>query len=364
MNFTIKTTELQDMVGKAIKCTSNNKLIPLTSLLNIKVKDNILTLTTTDATNYFYVSKPDKVYCEDFEISVLADLFTKLVQKTTSENIEIIASEGLLKVKGNGTYTMELPLDENGNVIKFPSKLSEDFEALSGTLKLSTVKSILNYNKPSLAVNMKAPSLTCYYCADKVVTSDSYKVCSTNIKVFDKPMLLTSTLVDLLGVMSEEDIMVTFTESDMVFRTSIETIYSPITPGVNTYPITAIDNLVNRDFTSSCKVSKSALLNILDRLSLFVSPYDKKGIYLTFTPEGIMCSSKKLSGEELIPYISSNNFADYTCCIDIDMLRSQVSTQEGEEIELGYGSDVAIKLTNKNIIQLVALIEDDRFKEE
>ena len=61
MELKIKTSELQEMVGKAAKCVSNNKLIPLTSLMSIKVEDNLLTLTTTDATNYFYVSKPEKV---------------------------------------------------------------------------------------------------------------------------------------------------------------------------------------------------------------------------------------------------------------------------------------------------------------
>ena len=57
MNLTIKTTELQEMVSKASKCVSNNKLIPITSLMNIKVCNHKLTLTTTDAINYFYVSK-------------------------------------------------------------------------------------------------------------------------------------------------------------------------------------------------------------------------------------------------------------------------------------------------------------------
>ena len=37
MTLRIKTSELQAMVSKAIKCVSNNKLIPLTSLVNIRV---------------------------------------------------------------------------------------------------------------------------------------------------------------------------------------------------------------------------------------------------------------------------------------------------------------------------------------
>ena len=89
MTFTIKTQELQEMVGRSIQCVTNNKLIPLTSLMSISVKSAVLLLTTTDATNFYYNYSKTKVDCEDFEVSVLADLFTKLIQKTTSENVTI-----------------------------------------------------------------------------------------------------------------------------------------------------------------------------------------------------------------------------------------------------------------------------------
>ena len=56
MKIIIKTTTLQEMIAKAIKGASNNKLIPLTSLMAIEVKDKVLTLTTTDATNYLYIT--------------------------------------------------------------------------------------------------------------------------------------------------------------------------------------------------------------------------------------------------------------------------------------------------------------------
>lgn len=362
MELNIKTSELQDMVGKVIKCSSNNKLIPLTSLMNIKVDSNILTIATTDATNYFYSRKADKVDCEDFEVSVMADLFTKLVQKTTADEIKLEINGGIMNVKGNGTYKVELPLDENGNSIKFPKKIADDFREEAGSIKLSTIKNIINANKPSLAVNMEFPALTCYYCGDKVITSDRKKICSTDIKVFEKPMLITSTLMELLGSVSVEDIEVTLTDSDVVFISGNDTIYAPITDGVETFPVNAILGLVSSAFASSCKVSKTAILNIIDRLALFVSAYDKHGIYLTFNNEGIMFSSKKSSGQELITYVESNNFAPYTCCIDIEMLRSQVATCEDDIIEIHYGSDNAIKLVNKNIIQIIALLEDDRME--
>ena len=52
MKLKIKTLKMQEMVSKAIKGASGNKMIPITSLMAIELKENVLTLTTTDASNY------------------------------------------------------------------------------------------------------------------------------------------------------------------------------------------------------------------------------------------------------------------------------------------------------------------------
>ena len=51
---------------------------------------------------------------------------------------------------------------------------------------------------------------------------------------------------------------------------------------------------------------------------------------------------------------------DYTCCIDIEMFRSQIATQDDELINLSYGIDNSVKMKTKNITQIVALCVDDR----
>ena len=364
MELKIKTCDLRSMVDKAIKCSSNNKLIPLTSLMNIKVSQNVLSVTTTDATNYFYAYAKDKVNCEDFEISVVADLFTKLIQKTTSDFVELKLEDNVLKIKGNGVYTMALPLDENGSVIKFPVKDDFKFGPNTQVIKETTIQTILATNKAALAISVELPSLTAYYCGDKVVTSDSYKICSTAIKVFDKPMLITASLMELLGVLDTEDINVSISDKNIMFRTPSEKIYAPIAEGIDTFPIDAINGLLDQEFVSKCVVPRAAILSVIDRLCLFVSPYDKKGIYLTFTPEGLMLSSKKSSGTETVPYMASENFQNYTCLIDVEMFKSQIATQSSEKLELYYGSSTAIKTVNNNITQIIALMEDDRVAQE
>jgi peroxiredoxin family protein len=103
---------------------------------------------------------------------------------------------------------------------------------------------------------------------------------------------------------------------------------------------------------------------MLDRLSLFVDVFDKNSVYLTFTNEGLMVSSKQDSGSEIIPYKESNNFKSYTCCLDIDLFKTQVKAYQDDIIEMFYGKENSIKMTNGNTIQIVALAEDDRASEE
>ena len=50
----IKTTKLQEMLARAVQGASENKLLALTTLLAIELKDSKLTITTTDTTNYLY----------------------------------------------------------------------------------------------------------------------------------------------------------------------------------------------------------------------------------------------------------------------------------------------------------------------
>ncbi len=358
MNLTIKTEQLQDMVNRAIKCASNNKLIPLTSLMSVKVDNGVLVLTTTDGANFYYVRSASAVQCDDFEVSVLADLFTKLVLKTTSETLTLSVEDNVLEIKGNGTYKMELPLDEGGKIIKFPKKFDE-FVNVGKTVKRDDIDRIIAYNKNSLAVSVTLPSLTCYYCGDTVISCDSHMVCSTEMHLFDNDLLISPQLMEILSIFKATEINCSINDDFIIFETANDLVYAPIIEGVDTYPADALNSLLNGEFPSMCKINRDDVLSLLDRLSLFVGSYDKKLIYLTFTNEGVMFNSKKMSGSELVPYIESENFSDYTCAVDINMLQSQLQTQSNETITMYYGSDVAIKFVSEGVTQLVALANEE-----
>ena len=358
MKLKLKTLKLQEMVSKAIKGASNNKMIPITSLMAIALKNGVLTLTTTDATNTLKVMAKD-IEGDEFYIVVQADIFSKLVAKITTETITLTLKENSLEVKGNGTYNIELPLDEEGQLIKFP-EYKFNHEAEKKIINLSTVKVLLNANKAALADTMELPCLTGYYFDDKVITTDTFKVCSNDIKVFDRKTLLPSEMIELLAIMDEEKINVQVSGNKILFTTNNVTVYGTQLDGIEDYPSEAINAYLETEFKSVCRLPKGAVLNLLDRLALFVATYDKNGVYLTFTKDGVIFSNKRSNGTELIKYQGSENFQPFTCCADIELLRSQISAQTEEVVELWYGHEKAIKMTSGKITQIVALLEDDR----
>ena len=364
MKFTIGTELMKDVVARAIKGAGNNKLIPITSMMCIRLQNGDLTVITTDATNYLYI-KEQHVAGDDFYVVVDANQFAKLVGKMTSDNITMtVDSNFTLTVKGNGTYKIELPLDEDGNLVKFPDVIGKNDSETGITLNRSTIQVILDTIKPALAVTMENPQYTAYYMGDKVVATDSYKIASLDVPIFDEPRLVSSEFIDLVSVMRSEKITAHIGKTDIMFDTPDCTIVGKFVDGLNDFAIEPISNLIDQEFESFCAVPKNELLQTLDRLSLFVGTYDKNAVDLTFTKEGLQISSKASSGVEIVSYISSDGHRDYTCAVDILMLMQEVKAIQNDKIEMFYGDDASIKLVDGNITIVIALMDDDSAYEE
>lgn len=361
MKLTLNTDKLKDMVSRAIKGAGNNKLIPITSLMAIELKDSVLTLITTDATNYLYI-KEDKVVGDDFYVVIDANQFYKLVSKMTCDKVTLSVNEGIwsFNIKGNGNYKMELPLDENGEPIKYPDPYSKlTLVRDLGIVNRTTVQVILETIKPSLALTIENPCYTGYYVGDSVVATDSSKIANLSIKLLDEPTLISSEMMDLLSVMKAEKIKVDKCNDIIIFTTSDCVVMGNVLDGIEDFAIDAITDLVDTEYNSFCKVPKNTLLQLLDRLSLFVGPYDNNIIHLTFTNSGLQVSSVATNGVEIINYAASENFRDFTCSIDINMFITEIKAIQSDMIELYYGDDNAIKLVDGNITIIVALAEDE-----
>ena len=366
--MTTKTATLQGLIAKAMKGASCNKMIPLTNLMAVIIDEGRLMLITTDSINYLYVSEfpaqGDKFYAV-----VQADLFSKLISKLTCENVTLELNDGVLNVKGNGNYSIELPLNEEGELITYPDPITKLLKQPRDVAPIKTcfidddkLKFIHNLAKASIATTNEIPCYTGYYLGDSVIATDTYKICGINDKPFEtlEPMLFYPETVELFDLLPDSNVIVNVCGNEVWFGSPGCTIYCHLMDCIEDFQVDAIQQLLDQEFTSTCKVAKTPLLQLLDRLSLFVSQYDKNGIYITFTRAGIQIDSKQANSTELIPYIESENFKDFTCCADIEMLQSQVKVHEGDSITIQYGEDNALKIVDGDVTQIIVLMDDDR----
>lgn len=364
MKLQIKTEVFKNLITKASKAATNNKMIPLTGLMHIELKDGVLSITTSDAVNFFTLKEPN-IEGDNFSVVVLVDLFSKLVAKTTSETITLDYTDNKLSFTGNGTYNIDLPLDEEGRPITYPTYDTSFTECQTGIIKLSTVKSIILANKPALAVSMEVPYLTGYYCdKDKVVSADSFNICINKVETFPESVLISPIVFELLTLSDSEDISYEFTETAIIFKTPKITLYTRNMKGKEDYPIDAVTSYIDNEFPSKCVLPKTALINVFDRLSLFISNFDINGVVLNFTNEGVKVCSVNGSGYELIPYQGSENFAPYSCKVVVDATKKQIAARSGEIINICYGINGALKFVDNNVIQIIALMEDEEDEED
>ena len=194
----IKLEELLRLNNVVYKGAGNNKLIPITQMIGIKLSDNKLTLASTDSFNYLYMTTKVEDTQESINVCVNADLFSKLVSKFTSEFVVLELKENYLLVKGNGEYKLDLLLDDEGKAYQFPVKSCPE-DASKQELDLEKFVSMKNYGEKSLAQTMEEPDLIAYFINDKyAITTDRNIMTVINKDYTNIPLTLRSKFVELL----------------------------------------------------------------------------------------------------------------------------------------------------------------------
>lgn len=358
----VASNRMKEAVNKAIKGAGFNNLIPITGMIGIKLSAGKLRLLTTDMTNTLCIII-DKVTGEDMDITVDADKFGKLIAKITSEEIDLSVKDDILYVKANGTYKIPLVSDEEG-LVSFPDIKSDVTDtSVWGDIKLSSIMQAYNINKSALAKTLENPSLTGYFCNEEmVVTTDANVITFNKFRMLDgdfAPLLISAQQMVLLSLFKDENIKVSCDPESIVFATDSQIVEGGLMEGVDDFPIEEIKSYLDVAFTSSCKVPKDLLLSVLDRLALFIEPYDKNGAYFTFGRKGITIHSKKDASTETINYVESKDFEPFVCCVDIPMMKEQLQANPDDTVKIFYGNDNALKMESGKVVQVIALLEDE-----
>ena len=355
MKLTIGTGMLQALLAKAVKGAGCNKLIPMTSLIAIKLTDGTLSVTTTDATNYLCLTE-ENIDGDEFYVAVQVDLLSKLVSRMTCDMVTLEVTDNCLNVIGNGKYQIDIPLEDDGTPVKLPNPIEKfNKDNKIGSVDDAAILTVLASVKPALATQMDYPWYTCYYVKDSIVATDTYTVADYTEGFLDEAKLISSDVMDLLGLLTG-NIDVFFDGDKMMFVADDGIVYGAIPNGIEHYSINEVKALVNQKFDHSCVVAKPALLSLLDRISLFVGAYDNGKITLSFGKDGLEVTSRYAN--EVVKYLKSDNAGEFVCQTDVNTLVAQVKAQTGGEITIEYGEENAIKIIDGELTSVVALLDE------
>ncbi len=349
----IKTSELQELVSRASVGSVSNKLLPITSLMEIELVGGELKLATTDGSTYLYV-KQSGVDGEDFKVVVETSRFSKLVKKITSDYIYIDLQEKYLNVKGNGEYKIELLFD-NGGEINYPNPLGALELVNPRTIKLADINSVYDALKSSRAMTTKVMSLTGYCFGKRAVTTDGYIMSGVDINMFNNQCLLSESVLNLVCRAPGDKMQVYFVENSVVFESPTYVVYGELMDDSDYPTENTIDTLLSATASNKCDVSKTRLLNALDRLELFVS-MDDRGIVLNFNEDSLMITTALGSGAEYIPYRDGVKDVVQQNVVNIDFLITQLKSMPDDLVTIEYGDNRKIRLVAGNVTKILALM--------
>lgn len=355
MQVKIKTETLQNLVNKVSKGMGNNKMLPITEMIGINISNTKMSLISTDGRNKVEViGLVENETADSTSIAISGANFVKLVQKTTTEYITLTVEDNKLTLKGNGSYSFALPVDEDGSLV---TMTSINVEGLQTTEVLSKeLKDSYQVNKESVATTLEVPAYTGFYFDETgSIATNSLKISSVKNSLFKNPVLLNSSFVALFSLIDEEKAIIGENNSEIFVFTSSVILQSTKMSDIVDFPVDSIKPFLQTEMPYNVVVNKQALLNLLERISIFVTPYDKNGIKLDFTKEGLAVWTIKGDNKEILPYISSDKQQDFSIKVDVTNFKALVSSNPEDQVQIHYGDSVAIKMTFGNVIQVMSL---------
>ena len=356
----IKTDMFKALLSNAVKVCSFDKMLPLTELIELKIEDNMLFIKTTDNINTLILKQPLEGENDNMRVVVDANLINNLVNKITTEFTELLLTDNTLLITGNGTYNLELRVDESGEIIKFPevsydeSKANIEFEFEALANKLETCSG-------AISVDDDLAEMCNYYLKDKVIATNTFKI--TSIDNIDELKTTELFISRKLGKIIRSLILGKvkfYTEDNKVYFISQSAILSgEINRDLDKYPLQSILSFLDDTYAYHRTIEKGKLLALIDRLTLFVFDYERNELDLTFTKDKLTATNSKQTSNETISYEGEDDLIEFICSVDLKCLKAQVESLNAEKVELYFGSDKTIKFVDGNITAIVATQDEE-----
>lgn len=365
----VKTSIFRDMLNKAVKICDfqKAKMLPLTGLVEIEFNDKGISMKTTDNITTMVITEPVEGL-EPGRVVVDAAVITALVNKITTDDIELNISNSSLTITGNGVYNLEIRVDESGEIVSLPAINQELANQANKEFDFKGIAERLSICNSAIAVGEEAKELGNYYIKDIVVATDQVKVSTvTNVdSMKDEELfireefggyLISLGFVKANYIVSGEKLVIVgenfILSTTMMLKEREE--FNQTLEGIK--------GLLNYGYTNSVKLKKADILDLLDRVGLFVSEYDNKSIRFTFLNDQVKVTNKKGTCDEVLKYEEkklSENFVEINTPLNIEWLKALLSVLPGEVLEFQFdNTDRAVKIVDGNISQIISIMGEE-----
>lgn len=346
MKFEIETMKLNNLLLKASRGLGKSEVFPVTEYFQLEINDGDLYVTATDMTN-FITAIALNVSGDDGEIIVKADQLLKLVAKTTKPFMKFDFDGATFQVTGNGKY--KLPVFEGD---EFPEW--EFGDAPEMKIQTALLKDVFAINKSAIANDNVMPCLTAYNVGSDCVTTDGVKMCINQSPIFNEQrMLITQTLADLLGTITAETVTIQKDENKLLFTTPDVIVFGTELAGLEEYP--NINGILGIEYEHHVVLPKFELVNVLDRLSIFVDKFDNNGVRLQFTSDKLQIEDLKRNSNESVDYQERNGYDNIIeIVVNIEFLVDLLRVTKGDSVHIYFGEGLPVKLVEDKVTKVLS----------
>ena len=363
----IRIEEIQSACSKILAAVDSNSVSALTETLQLTTRGKELFLNVTN-NEYFAKVKLEMKEPVEFNATVNANLFLKLISQITTETIELSVTETALILKGNGTYN--LPLIFDGDKLMELPEIIINNPTTSFSIDSSILQSILQFNSKELSKGIISRPIQKLYYMDELGAITFTTGACVNSFSLEKPVkvLLNDRLVKLFKLFKDGPVNFTLgydTLADGVIQTkvrfesediSLTAILSCDDTMLQSYPVNAVRARANSDYPYSVNISREQLIQTINRLLLFTSANGARDIinpYSTFEfkPDRVVVWDTHHENFEEVFYTNTRCEVEdaYTTMFDFKDFRTTLENCSEQYVTLNFGDEQALVVARGNV---------------
>ena len=350
-----KTEVFRDVCSSILYAIDSSTLATITDTLELVTEGKCLYLNVTNQ-EYYVSYKFELDHEEEFHATVSATLFLKLIDKLTTEFVELQLQENNILVKANGNYKIPFVVEKEGQLLQLPpitiNNVTNDFN-----IDYSILSSIADYNSKNLDTSSMAKDVHTMYYIDQqgCITHTKHNACvNTFTLASDVKFLLNNRIVKLFKLFKNCQTVNFKLGYDPLTETIIQTKVSFTSDKIkltaiirsddillNKVPAAVIRGIADKSYPNKIILNTTEFLDAVSRLLLFNDSKLNAKPYSTFKfgiDGNLTIYDTNNNNYELISYQKGTELAgEYQMRVDLTDIKKIIENTDESIITLSCG---------------------------